>query len=94
TSSRSSAPAPCSRPASSLNGPSNTHNPTRPKKSSSTGLDYCSTINRRIRDTQYLLEQAGHTIQPAENPLATLDDLYDLASTAGITIPTRVTTAS
>ena len=52
------------------------------------------TINRRIRDTRHLLEQAGHTIQPAQQPLATLDDLYDLANTAGITIPTRTTTAS
>ena len=51
------------------------------------------TINRRIQDTRHLLEQAGHTIAPAE-PLATLDDLYELASTAGITIPTRTTTAS
>jgi Rhodopirellula transposase. len=52
------------------------------------------TINRRIRDTRYLLDQAGHTIQPTEQPLATLDDLYHLASTAGITIPARTTTAS
>jgi len=52
------------------------------------------TINRRIRDTQNLLEQAGHTVTPAEQPLATLEDLYNLASTAGITIPTRTTTAS
>jgi DDE superfamily endonuclease len=55
------------------------------------------TINRRIRDTRDLLDQAGHTIEPTPQPLATLDDLYDLydlARTAGITIPTRTTTAS
>jgi transposase len=51
------------------------------------------TINRRIRDTRDLLDQASHTIEPAPQPLATLDDLYDLARTAGITIPTRTTTA-
>jgi hypothetical protein len=52
------------------------------------------TINRHIRDSQHLLQQVGHTIQPAEQPLATLEDLYELASTAGISIPTRTTTAS
>lgn len=52
------------------------------------------TINRRIRDTRYLLEQAGHTIHPAAQPLATLDDLYDFARTAGLTIPSRIMTAS
>ena len=52
------------------------------------------TINRRIRDTRDLLDQTGHTIEPAPQPLATLDDLYDLARTAGVTIPTRTTTAS
>ena len=52
------------------------------------------TINRRIRDTRQLLGQAGHTIQPADRPLATLDDLYNLAATAGIAIPAKITTAS
>jgi transposase len=52
------------------------------------------TINRHIRDSQHLLQQVGHTIQPAEQPLATLEDLYELASTAGISIPTQTTTAS
>ena len=52
------------------------------------------TINKRIRDTRHLLEQDAHTIQPAGQQLATLEDLYDLASTAGISIPTRTTTAS
>jgi hypothetical protein len=52
------------------------------------------TINKRIRDTRDLLNQAGHTIEPTQQPLATLDDLYDLARTEGITVPTRTTTAS
>jgi hypothetical protein len=52
------------------------------------------TINRRVRDTRHLLEQAGHTIQPSAQPLATLDDLYDLARTEGITVPTRAATTS
>jgi hypothetical protein len=39
------------------------------------------TINKHIRDSQHLLEQAGHTIQLAEQQLATLEDLYNLAST-------------
>ncbi|MEY9988597.1 hypothetical protein ABIE67_009536 [Streptomyces sp. V4I8] len=52
------------------------------------------TINRRIRDIRQLLEAAGHTIQPADQHLATLDDLRCLASTAGITIPTEIKTAS
>jgi hypothetical protein len=52
------------------------------------------TINRRIRDTQQLLDQAGHPIAPADQLLTGLDDLYDLATTAGIAIPTRITTAS
>jgi transposase len=52
------------------------------------------TINRRIRDTRQLLDQAGHIIAPADQSLTALDDLYDLATTAGIAIPTRTTTAS
>jgi transposase len=52
------------------------------------------TINRRIRDTRQLLDQAGHIIAPADQSLTALDDLYDLATTAGIAIPTRITTAS
>ena len=50
--------------------------------------------SRRIRDTRDLLDQAGHNIGPAPQPLATLDDLYNLVRAAGITIPTRTTTAS
>jgi hypothetical protein len=52
------------------------------------------TINRHIRNTRLLLEQAGHTLQTIEQPLTTLDELHDFASTAGITIPERITTAS
>jgi transposase len=52
------------------------------------------TINRRIRDTQRLLDQAGYTITPADEPLATLNDLYRLAATARIAIPEQITTAS
>jgi len=51
-------------------------------------------INRRIRDTRRLLNKAGYTIQPAQRPLTALTDLYDLATAAGITIPTPTTTAS
>jgi len=49
------------------------------------------TINRHIRDTQRLLAQAGHSIQPTEQPLTALDDLL---TTAGVAIPARTTTAS
>jgi hypothetical protein len=52
------------------------------------------TINRRIRDTRRLLDQAGYTITPADEPLATLNDLNRLATTAGIAIPEQITTAS
>ncbi|MGW2770929.1 ISAzo13 family transposase [Streptomyces sp. NPDC001275] len=52
------------------------------------------TINKRIRDIRCLLEQAGHTIRPAEQQLATLDHLYALASTAGIPTPPKIKTAS
>lgn len=45
------------------------------------------TINRYIRDLSYLLEQAGHAIPPAHHRLHRLDDLYDLAHQAGITVP-------
>src|SRR6266487_2022137 len=38
------------------------------------------TINKRIRDIRQLLDQAGHTIQPGPHRLASLDDLYSLAT--------------
>ena len=51
------------------------------------------TINKRIRDIRQLLDQAGHTIQPGPHRLASLDDLYNLATTAGITVPPEIKTA-
>ena len=44
------------------------------------------TINKRIRDIRQLLDQAGHTIQPGPHRLARLDDLYNLATAAEITV--------
>ena len=52
------------------------------------------TINRRIREIRRLLDQAGYAIQPGPRRLTNLDDLYKLAATAGITIPTEIKTAS
>jgi hypothetical protein len=52
------------------------------------------TINRRIRDTRRLLQHADRATQPADCQLATLNDLYDLARTAGITPPPETKTAS
>jgi transposase len=51
------------------------------------------TINRRIRDIRQLLDQAGYAIQPAPHQLASLDDLYRLAATAGIVIPPEIKAA-
>jgi transposase len=51
------------------------------------------TINRRIREIRQLLEQAGHTIQPGPHRLASLDDLYNLATAEGITIASEIKTA-
>jgi len=51
------------------------------------------TINKRIRDIRQLLDQAGHTIQPARHRLTSLDDLYQLAATQGIAIPVETKTA-
>jgi hypothetical protein len=52
------------------------------------------TINKRIRDTRRLLDHTDHTIRSAEPHLSRVDDLYDLARTAGITIPGSTTPAS
>jgi hypothetical protein len=52
------------------------------------------TINKRIRDIRLLLDAAGHTIQPADHRTATLDELYSLANTAGITPQSKIKTAS
>jgi transposase len=51
------------------------------------------TINKRIRDIRQLLDQAGHTIQPGPHRLASLDDLYSLATAAEITMPPEIKTA-
>ena len=51
------------------------------------------TINRRIREIRQLLQEAGHTIQPGPHRLATLDDLYSLATAAEITVPPEIKTA-
>jgi transposase len=51
------------------------------------------TINRRIRELRELLQQAGHTIQPAPHRLTSLDDLYSLATAEGIVIPSEINTA-
>jgi hypothetical protein len=50
------------------------------------------TINKRIRDIRSLLEQADHTIQPADQRPTTLDDLYNHASATGITLPPKIKT--
>jgi hypothetical protein len=52
------------------------------------------TINRHIRQTRQLLQQAEHTIQPSPYQLATLDDLHSLATTEGITPTTEINTAA
>jgi hypothetical protein len=52
------------------------------------------TINKRIRYIRLLLDTTGHAIQPAAHTTATLNELYTLANTAGITHPTKTKTAS
>jgi Helix-turn-helix of DDE superfamily endonuclease len=51
------------------------------------------TINRHIRQTRQLLQQAEYTIQPAPHQLTTLNDLHSLATAQGVTVPTDVKTA-
>ena len=51
------------------------------------------TIKKRIRDIRQLLEQAGYAIQRGPHRLASLDDLYRLAITTGIVIPSEIKTA-
>lgn len=48
------------------------------------------TINRRLRDVRRLLKQDGTALEPAENRLRTLDDLYRYAEQTGITTPTEI----
>jgi transposase len=50
-------------------------------------------ISRHTSGIRRLLRQTGNTIQPAPAQLATLDDLYHHATTAGITIPAKINTA-
>jgi hypothetical protein len=50
------------------------------------------TINRQIRETRQLLQQAEYTIEPASHRLATLNDLYSLATAHGITTPPDIST--
>jgi hypothetical protein len=42
------------------------------------------TVSKRLRDIRELLGQAGTTIPPGPRRLATLEELYDLARSAGI----------
>jgi hypothetical protein len=51
------------------------------------------TINRHIREVRQLLQQAGHTIQPGPHRLASLNDLYNHATTKGVTTPPDLKTA-
>ncbi|WP_375373525.1 ISAzo13 family transposase [Micromonospora sp. ATA51] len=51
------------------------------------------TINRHLREIRQLLTQAGRTIQPSPQRLATLNDLYALAAAEGIAIPQKIKTA-
>ena len=51
------------------------------------------TINKRIRDIRQLLEQAGYTTQTGPHRLVGLEDLYRLAITEGIVIPSEAKTA-
>ena len=48
-----------------------------------------STLSRNLSEIRRLLTQTGQAIQPATATLATLDDLYAYATSAGITIPHR-----
>jgi len=52
------------------------------------------TINKQLRGIRELLEQAGHTIQPAPDKIATIDDLYHYAVANGVTVPPNIKTAS
>jgi transposase len=51
------------------------------------------TINRHIRETRELLQQAEYSIQPGPHRLATVNDLYSLATTEGITTTADTKTA-
>jgi len=51
------------------------------------------TINRRIREIRELLEQAGYVIQPGPYRLASLEDLYNLATAEGVVIQSGINPA-
>jgi hypothetical protein len=51
------------------------------------------TINRRLRETRQLLDQAGYTIAPSPHRIDTIGELYDYAIAHGITAP-NIKTAS
>jgi hypothetical protein len=51
------------------------------------------TVNKRIRDIRQLLDQAGYVIEPGPHRLASLDDLYNLARSTGLTIRSEIKTA-
>jgi Rhodopirellula transposase DDE domain len=51
------------------------------------------TINRRIREIRQLLEQAGYVIQPGPYRLASLEDLYNLATAQGVVIQSGINPA-
>lgn len=51
------------------------------------------TINRRLRETRQLLDQARYTIAPSPHRIDTIDELYDYAIARGITAP-NIKTAS
>jgi transposase len=51
------------------------------------------TINKRTGAIRQLLDRAGHAIQPGPRRLASLDDLYELATAAGIVIQPEIKTA-
>jgi hypothetical protein len=52
------------------------------------------TINKQLRSIRELLQQAGHTIPPSHDKIATIDDLYRYAAANGITVPSNIKTAS
>jgi hypothetical protein len=51
------------------------------------------TINRRMREIRELLALTGHDLHPSEQQLATLNDLFNLASEAGVTTTPKIKTA-
>ncbi len=51
------------------------------------------TINRRLRETRQLLDQAGYIIPPSPHRIDTIPDLYDYATANGVTAP-NIKTAS